>query len=482
MQWRRVWQHLFFCACLLYGGRVYAADNTQLLEAALRTVHDEFLAPVSYDIYSSWAVQGLNQYDKNLQIVDDESRITLYYNSQVFRSYLKPQGKKSENPKAWARFMLKVLDAAKEISPAVKQKDFEAPDKMLQFATQNLDPYSKYISVLAPEKKQDLRPVSDFGVNLTTDDILYIKLTDITKFTPHNFEAAFAQYANQAKALIIDLRGCHGGALQGAIDVADLFLPNGIITSTQGRKDDSVVFYEAHPDVLFAGKPIVVLVDGETASSAEILAAAFEKSTFWGVWMSLVAGLTAFYMFRLYYNIFWGKEAHHEHTPHEAPKTMSIPLIFLALVTCFAGFIPFGHFVTASGLSYTIHLNWAVAGTSIGIAIVGIALATWLYMKPNDKPARMAQSMSALHRWAYHRFYIDEVYMYITHKIIFRHISTPIAWFDRHVVDGTMNLMATLTQSASYHIRGLQSGRLQSYAVVFLLGAMIVAFVVLCCF
>ena len=217
-------------------------------------------------------------------------------------------------------------------------------------------------------------------------------------------------------------------------------------------------------------------------SKDEILAAAFEKSTFWGVWMSLVAGLTAFYMFRLYYNIFWGKEAHHEHTPHEAPKTMSIPLSFLALVTCFAGFIPFGHFVTASGLSYTIHLNWAVAGTSIGIAIVGIALATWLYMKPNDKPARMAQSMSALHRWAYHRFYIDEVYMYITHKIIFRHISTPIAWFDRHVVDGTMNLMATLTQSASYHIRGLQSGRLQSYAVVFLLGAMIVAFVVLCCF
>lgn len=277
MRWRRVWQHLFFCACLLYGGRVYAADNTQLLEAALRTVHDEFLAPVSYDIYSSWAVQGLNQYDKNLQIVDDESRITLYYNSQVFRSYLKPQGKKSENPKAWARFMLKVLDAAKEISPAVKQKDFEAPDKMLQFATQNLDPYSKYISVLAPEKKQDLRPVSDFGVNLTTDDILYIKLTDITKFTPHNFEAAFAQYANQAKALIIDLRGCHGGALQGAIDVADLFLPNGIITSTQGRKDDSVVFYEAHPDVLFAGKPIVVLVDGETASSAEILAAALQE-------------------------------------------------------------------------------------------------------------------------------------------------------------------------------------------------------------
>ena len=215
-------------------------------------------------------------------------------------------------------------------------------------------------------------------------------------------------------------------------------------------------------------------------SKDEILAAAFEKSALWGVWMSLVAGLTAFYMFRLYYNIFWGEEAHHEHTPHEAPKTMTIPLLFLAVVTCVAGFIPFGHFVTASGLSYTIHLDWTVAGTSIAIAVAGIALATWLYKSPNDKPARMADSLRHLHTWAYHRFYLDEVYLFVTHNVIFRRICAPIAWFDRHVVDATMDLMASLTQSASYRIRGLQSGRLQAYAVVFLLGALCIAFVLLC--
>ena len=277
MHWCKVWQSLFLGAFLLYGSRVYAADNTQLLETALRTVHDEFLTPVSYDVYSSWAVQGLNQYDKKLQIVDDESRVTIYYNSQIFRSYLKPHGRKAESPKAWARFMLKILDAAKEISPAVKQKDFEAPDKMLQFATQNLDPYSKYVSPLVPEKKQDFRLANDFAVRLVDDNILYVRLLDITKFTPHNFEAALRNYGIEAKALIIDLRGCHGGALQGAIDVADLFLPNGVIVSTQGRKDGSVVFYEAQPEVLFTGKPIVVLVDGDTASSAEILAAALQE-------------------------------------------------------------------------------------------------------------------------------------------------------------------------------------------------------------
>ena len=92
----------------------------------------------------------------------------------------------------------------------------------------------------------------------------------------------------------------------------------------------------------------------------------------------------------------------------------------------------------------------------------------------------MADSMRRLHTWAYHRFYLDEVYMFVTHKIIFRRICEPIAWFDRHVVDATMNLMAALTQSASYRIRTLQSGRLQAYATVFLLGALFIAFVLLC--
>ena len=216
-------------------------------------------------------------------------------------------------------------------------------------------------------------------------------------------------------------------------------------------------------------------------SKDEILAAVFEKSTFWGIWMTVVAGLTAFYMFRLYYNIFWGKEAEHEHTPHEAPKVMYIPLVFLALVTCVAGFIPFGEFVTSDGLPYHIHIEMSVAVTSVIIAIVGIALATWLYKNPNDKPARMAASMSGLYKWAYHRFYIDEVYQFITHKIIFNGICSPIAWFDRHVIDGSMNMLAWITQTTSYHIRGLQSGRLQSYALVFILGAMIIAIIAVIC-
>jgi len=65
-------------------------------------------------------------------------------------------------------------------------------------------------------------------------------------------------------------------------------------------------------------------------------------------------------------------------------------------------------------------------------------------------------------------FYIDEVYLFFTKKVIFNFVSVPVAWFDRHVVDGTMNQLSNVTNIVSYRIRGMQSGQLQQYAFVFL--------------
>lgn len=213
-------------------------------------------------------------------------------------------------------------------------------------------------------------------------------------------------------------------------------------------------------------------------SKDEILAGCFAFSPVMGWIMTVIAAMTAFYMFRLYYGIFWGtenKELHGELHMHEAPKVMTFPLIFLALVTCVAGFIPFGHLVSADGMSYDIHLNWTVAGTSIVIAVASIALATFIYNKGEKQPVAvaLASRFSSLHKWAYHRFYIDEVYQFVTHRIIFACISKPFAWFDKHVVDGILNGLASGSHRVSYLIRGFQSGEIQQYAYVFLVGALV---------
>jgi NADH-quinone oxidoreductase subunit L len=211
-------------------------------------------------------------------------------------------------------------------------------------------------------------------------------------------------------------------------------------------------------------------------SKDEILAACFEFNPVMGWIMAVIAGMTAFYMFRLYYGIFWGKEnkeLHAKHTPHESPLAMTFPLMFLAVITCVSGFIPFGKFVSSNGHAYEIHIDLIVAITSVVIAVISIGIATYMY-KGSKQPIAdsLGKRFSKLWTAAYHRFYIDEIYQFITHRIIFGCISRPIAWFDHNVVDGFFNFLAWGTNTTSDEIRGLQSGQIQQYAYVFLLGAL----------
>lgn len=212
-------------------------------------------------------------------------------------------------------------------------------------------------------------------------------------------------------------------------------------------------------------------------SKDEIIAACFQFSPFLGWFMTVVAGMTAFYMFRLYYLIFWGKSYYeadpdHRRRPQEVPFVMWGPLVFLAIISVFAGLIPFGHFVSATGESYDIHIDWSVATTSIVAAVIGISLATWMYAGKEWPVAdKLERTFPKLHKAALNRFYIDDAWQYFTHKIVFRYFSRPIAWFDRHVVDNTFNFLAWGTNEAAESIRPWQSGDVRGYATWFISGA-----------
>jgi NADH-quinone oxidoreductase subunit L len=212
-------------------------------------------------------------------------------------------------------------------------------------------------------------------------------------------------------------------------------------------------------------------------SKDEILVAAYHHDKLLFAVEFLVAGLTAFYMFRLYFSIFWGKEQHYHHTPHEAPKTMTIPLIILAFGAVFAGYIPFSKLVTSDSMPFETHLDFGIAIPSVLIGLIGIAIAWVLYKKESTIPARISQSLGGFYRTVYNKFYIDEVYMFITKKIIFNYISRPVAWFDRHIVDGTMNGIGWVTVTSSKKIKELQSGNLPQYGMVFVLAAIVLVLI-----
>ena len=221
-------------------------------------------------------------------------------------------------------------------------------------------------------------------------------------------------------------------------------------------------------------------------SKDEILTACFAFSPVMGWVMTGIAGLTAFYMFRLYYNIFWGREnreLHAAHRPHEAPLTMTLPLVFLAAVTCVAGFIPFGKLVSSDGMPYTIHIDRSVAGVSLCVAAVAIALATWMYLRERQTVANaLAARFRGLHKAAYHRFYIDEVYQFVTHPPPPAPLSAPAAPPARPAADAPLNMLVRATHFSAYVIRDMQSGSVQRYCIWFLGGALgLTIFLLLIC-
>jgi NADH-quinone oxidoreductase subunit L len=214
-------------------------------------------------------------------------------------------------------------------------------------------------------------------------------------------------------------------------------------------------------------------------SKDEILAAALGGGRFGVFAIALfVAGLTAFYMFRIYFVTFWGR--HHSHGAehaHEAPAVMWIPMGVLALASIVAGFVPMAEFVSIGEPLEHHGVSLSVAIPASVVGLVGIALAWFFYGRDLERAARAAEALGTLHRTVKRKFYVDEVYLFVTHNIIIRYISRPIAWFDRHVVDGGVNLSAWATRTLGARLRQTQTGQVQTYGVWYVGGLMLVLLV-----
>ncbi len=208
-------------------------------------------------------------------------------------------------------------------------------------------------------------------------------------------------------------------------------------------------------------------------SKEEILLAAFHSNKMVFFVALFTSGLTAFYMFRLYFSIFWSKESHvHENGHGEGTLSMKIPLIILAVLAVLAGFFPIASLVTSDGLALETHIDYLFSLTPVALAVAGILLASSLYKSENTKPQNIATTLGGLYIAAHKKFYMDELYLFITQKIIFNLIGKPAAWIDKNIVDGSMNLFADTTAQISDNIKGLQSGKLQQYASYFFVGVL----------
>jgi NADH-quinone oxidoreductase subunit L len=203
-------------------------------------------------------------------------------------------------------------------------------------------------------------------------------------------------------------------------------------------------------------------------SKEEILLASYNSNMAVYAIALFTAALTAFYMFRLYFSIFWNKQRSiHQVNHSEGAWSMKGPLVILAICSVGAGFVPFSQLITSDGAPLGTHLNLMFSIAPVLLVLIAIFIAARLYKVENESPQKIAAAFGGFYKAAYKKFYIDEVYLFITKKVIFNLIGRPAAWFDRNIVDGFMNGLSYVTASTSNLIKGVQSGKVQNYALYF---------------
>jgi NADH-quinone oxidoreductase subunit L len=202
-----------------------------------------------------------------------------------------------------------------------------------------------------------------------------------------------------------------------------------------------------------------------------------------------IAGLTAFYTFRLFFVVFSGKEkSEHASHAHESPPVMTLPLVILAIFAAIGGFIGItnnygsefaaDHETLSIAQQFLEPLHAPVAMfIGIGVALVGIFLAFSLYKNATTDP--LPAKLGALAIWMKNKFYFDELYE-ATFVRAHDFIATVADWIDRWLVEGfCIGAIRGGTDLSGRALRLMQTGNLQTYAFLFVLGVVLLLYFVL---
>jgi NADH-quinone oxidoreductase subunit L len=259
-------------------------------------------------------------------------------------------------------------------------------------------------------------------------------------------------------------------------------------------------------------------------SKDEILWKAFSSSqgspVLWLIAL-VVAGMTAFYMFRLFFMTFYGESRVDPHVlphVHESPRSMTIPLIVLAIGSIFVGYLGvpawlhganrFEHWlepvfeplptIAAEEHHYSHAFEAGMAALSILVAGLGFFMAYTTYYKKSDRAARVSAQFKGLYTALLNKWYIDELYdALFVHRAkdlgvgLWRFDSKVVDgmvngaagntvrgamgsnWWDRWIVDGLVRFAGGFIKTASWPVRLLETGYAQNYALVMILGVLI---------
>jgi NADH-quinone oxidoreductase subunit L len=201
-----------------------------------------------------------------------------------------------------------------------------------------------------------------------------------------------------------------------------------------------------------------------------IIASSYEAGFGLGVFVSFVSFLTAYYIFREGFVMFYGPERHKGHfeeEPHEAPSVMLVPMVVLAIGSAVVGFFE-GWYMGALKDHKEMHLDIAIS--SVAIALLGIGLAYLVFVKRFLDPEKLYQSLKPVHTTFREQFFTERLY----HKILaggyMLYSKVLYATFERQFIDGLVNGSYAVSSALGSLFKGLQQGRVNLYILFLLMG------------
>ena len=246
----------------------YANDKI-LFTTVYNTINDNHITPVNIESLTINGLKGLSEIDKNFTIADGKDMVYMYYKRKQVALWHKPKDQNDIN--TWAEIADKAVKKAEKVSQKVKNYDGHVAEKVLFNAVNSLDNHSKY---------HYSDEIEDEIIETAIDDrsdgeFLTIKIKSFENNTANFIKKSIARH-NRVKGIILDLRGNQGGQLNSAIEVAKLFIDDGIITIVKGKEGTEDKYYVAKNQKAY-NYPLAVLVDAQTASSAEVLTSALKE-------------------------------------------------------------------------------------------------------------------------------------------------------------------------------------------------------------
>jgi NADH-quinone oxidoreductase subunit L len=260
------------------------------------------------------------------------------------------------------------------------------------------------------------------------------------------------------------------GAIIHAVHTNDITQMGGL-----GRRMPQTVIVFLAGTLSLAGVPLFA----GFVSKEEVLAAVWSGHLVVPFVMLLAAAfLTAFYMFRVVFLVFFGvprHEAHADHgghPAHDASMVMTGPLWILALIAMAIGI---GFTVRPPHVEPELHAPAWAAPVAIAVALGGILLAWLTYQRRAISADTLAAIFAPIRHAALRRFWLDDLFLALYRSVLLV-LSRAIGWIDRYIVDGVLNVISAWTLDGGDRLRRMQTGKVQDY--VFALGFGLLALIV----